>query len=658
MARLANPIPRNKRFYADESTREPTTAEGFTIWQSFLDALLADRHHTPPADIAIDGGTIRLGDTAAVRVLPDPENDATDLLQIDLSTVADGRMVYLACGPAGIPITLRHLWDGITNSGEIELADGEDVTLTSPSDFIELHRVGSKFVQSRTIGQAVIRGLISDINMNGFRARGGGYFVDEHTDSARTITIDHRGTLQVNKVSCTYALPIAQPVSGPQWRVGDLINFRQEAASCIFTRVGGGVPRNLDSHDRGRGIGAKMEVELTQITPSFVWSLVGMTTAAGGGGGATVRTYAKAASANTISTDAGSTSWKDILTLTHTPGNSEKWLYLGHMGIKGAANLATMTSYARMARGGTGPEFGGPRFSTGQEAPLMMLGASYGASPGSQSITLGVKSGNSSYATSGIGPSLVGIRLESGEFMALAAGSGNNVSSTSYADLLTMTETFGADDFYLFVGCLWDTGTQAGMTLCVDVDGATKHEKAMSFHTSEPGYYGVVVPVTLTAASHTIKLRAKCNHAGSGTLTNMVIVALKKGAFQDAASTNDGSTTTTSSTAFVDKATLSRSLLASWDYLAVGDIDLMVDNQAAAVGALAQLARNGARVGQSARSVPRDVSTWCPVSAGFMAVLQQQQASDSFAVQYGSQSSGDTVSGKEASILVLSLAPV
>lgn len=658
MGRIATPLRPDVAFNRNAPEAErPLLGDTFDAWQSFQDALIADRHHAAPVDVALDGGSIR-PDQAAVRVLPDPDTDGTDLLQIDLASVADGRMVFLACGTDLTPITVRHLPAGLSGVGEIELADATDLTLTSPDDFLALQRVGNRFRQSRTISTAALRRLIQDVDMSGFRAYGGGYYVDEHTDSARTIGVGHRGTLQVNKTSCTYTLPVAQPPSGPQWKVGDKIDFRQEAASCIFVRSGGGAPRNLDNHDRGRGIGAKMEIELTQISPSFIWSLVGMTTAPGGGGGAVTRTYAKASSPNTISTDPGSTSWKDILTLTHTPGASEKWLYLGHMGIKGGANLATMTSYARIARGGTGPEFGGPRYSSGQEAPLLVMGASYGGSPGSQDITLGVKSGNASYATSGIGPALVGIKLETGEFMQLAAGSANNITGTSYTDLVTMTQTFAADDYYLFVGCAWDTGTQIGCTLTIDVDGSLKHEKSMSFHTNEPGYYGAVVPVTLTAASHTIKLKAKCNHAGNGTITQMVVCALKKGFFQDAASANDGTTTTTSSTSYVDKATLSRSLLTAWDYLVVGDIDLMVDNQAAPVGALGQLTRNGARVGQAARSVPRDPSTWCPVSAGAMAVLQKQAATDAFAVQYGSQVAGDTVSGKEASLVVLSLAPV
>lgn len=657
MGRLATPIRTDVTFdpSAPEADR-PSLGDSFEVWQSHMDALASDRHHAAPADVALVGGSIS-PNQAAVRVLPDPDTDETELLQIDLDAVADGRQVFLACGIGLTPIKVRHLPSGLSDVGEIELADATDLTLTSPDDFLALQRVGNRFRQSRTISTAALRRLSQDVDMAGFAAYGGKYFVEEHTSGARTISTADRGKLLVNKASCTYTLPIAQPPSGAQWQVGDKIDFRQEAASCIFVRSGGGAPRNIDSHDRGRGVGAKMELELVQISPSFVWNLVGMTTAPGGGGG-TVRTYAKASSPNTVSTDPGSTTWKDILTLTHTPGNSERWLYLGHMGVKGAANLATMTSYARIARGGTGPEFGGPRYSTGQEAPLLVLGASYGASPGSQDVTLGVKSGNATYATSGVGPALVGIRLETGEFLQLAAGSANNITGTTYADLVTMTQSFAADDYYIFFGCAWDTSAQIGCTLAIDVDGSLKHEKSMSFHTSENGFFGGVVPVTLTAASHTIKLKAKCNHAGNGTITQMVVCALKKSLFQDVASANDGTATTTSSTSYVDKATLSRALLASWDYLVVGDIDLMVDNQAAAVGALGQLTRNSARVGQAARSVPRDPSTWCPVSAGFMAVVQKQQPTDAFAVQYGSQVASDTVSGKEASILVLSLAPV
>lgn len=638
-----------------EEPRLPILGDAYAVWQAGYEILQSMGLLAAPGAVTLSTGSADL--VNGLSVLSAESGDTDTLEFIDLASVADGRVVMLAAA-AGHTITVAHLAPGISNAGEIHLMAGADLVLDTAEEFVWLQRRGTAFRQISPVTLGRVARLYQDLDMSGFAAFGGAYKIEEHSLSSRPVTVADRGKQIVNLVSCDNVLPLAQPASGAQWKKGDRVLFRQEAASCVFKTSAGGVPRNLDNHDRGRGIGAKIEAELIRVTPGFLWAIGGQTMAAPGGGTIS-RVYQHLLSTSTILTDAGSTAWKNALALVHTPGSSEKWLYLAHCGFKASGNQAQALAEMRFQRAaaGTGPQFGCGRYTQESETTVMAVGVEYGASPGSQTINLDLKSGSASYTAQCGQPRIFGLRLETDEYLELAAGAANNMTNTSYVDLVTMTHTLPADDYYILAWATTDTVNNLGLTMCLDIDGGTiRQEKNMARHTGLKGYYFVLQPWTFTAASHTIKLKGKSAGSFNSSGLDMGICLLRKSRFQQAVSVNDGTTTTTTSATPSDKVTLSQALLGGWDYLALGDIDTALSNDAAAAGAVAQMVMNGAAVGRPGRQVGRLADSYIPVSQAFMGLVQQQQPTDVFAVQYASQNGADTVTGKEASILLLALA--
>ena len=638
-----------------EQPRLPNLGDAYDVWESLYLIALSSGFTTAPAAVTLSTGSASLANGLSVL---SAESDTADTLDfVDLASVADGRVVMLAAA-AGHEITVKHLADGISDAGEIHLMGEADLVLDTAEEFVWLQRRGGAFWQLSPMSLGRVARLYQDLDMAGFAAFGGAYKIEEHSLASRAVTVADRGKEIVNLVSCDNILPLAQPAGDAQWKKGDRVLFRQEAASCTFRTSAGGVPRNLDNHDRGRGIGAKIEAELIRTTPSFFWAIAGQTAAQPTI--ATVsRVYRYQLSTSTILTDAGSTAWKNALALVHTPGSSERWLYLAHCGFKAGANQAVALAEMRFQRAaaGTGPQFGCGRYTQESETTVMAIGVEYGASPGPQTLNIDLKSGSASYTAQCGQPRIFGLRLETDEYLELAAGSANNMTNTSYVDLVTMTHTLPADDYYILVWATTNTANNLGLTMCLDIDGGTiLQEKNMARHTGLNGYYFVLQPWTFTAASHTIKLKGKSAGSFNSSGLDMGICLLRKGRFQAAASANDGTTTTTTSPTPSDKVTLSQALLGGWDYLAIGDIDTALSNDAAAAGAVAQLTMNGTIIGRPGRQVGRLPDTYIPVSQAFMGLVQQQQPTDVFAIQYASQNGADTVTGKEASILLLALA--
>lgn len=639
------------------SPRQPILDQAYDVWEALY--LVAVSEHAVPEGVVIAEGVASLTRVHS-RLQPQDGAASDELERIDLGTVADGRKVMLSCSLTGEPITVKHLAAGVTGDGEILLANGADLILNSPHEWLVLQRVDDQFHQVQPVAAGRFAALYQNLDMGGFGAFGGPIVLDEHASSARDLAPGDIGKQLVNTVGCTYTLPMAQPaLPARQWVKGAQIFFRQEAASCIFRTSLGSVPFNLDNHDRGRGVGAYMMVELTQISPTFKWRLSGQTQTAGAPPVVVQRTFATAKSAATINTDASSTAYKNALSLVHTPGSSEKWLYLAHCGFRSSSSQNNTSAEIRLVRAadGVGPLVGCPRYAANQMSSLLMHAASYGASPGSQSINLDFHVGNGLYSASVFAPEIIGIRLETGEFLTQGNGAANNLTNTTYVDLLTMTETFAADDYYFFAWAAYGSSNTGGVTLALEVDGVLKHEKAMGRHTALNGYFGVIYPATFTAGSKTIKLKGKSNGAWNSTVGPMGICALKKSLFADTASANNGGAVTSTATAYQDFLTTSKALLSGWDYLVLGDLDTKLDGEGVTPVCKAQLARNGSRLGQEFREVPRTAGEYTPLSAGFATVITKALEEDSFALQYATAVNTNTIEVKEGTLLVLALKP-
>lgn len=641
--------------------RSPDLGDAMAAWAAMYQLMQSMGFTKAPVDVILSGGVLTMAQSLT-KIIPEAGADTDTLDRIDLDSVADGRVIFLSPADSDYTITITHRLGGIADVGEISLIYGADIELGREDDWLVLQRRGGVFYQLRWIGFGQTEPLTKDLDMAGFRAYNGGYRIITVAGATATITPGYRGQEAVSTTGCTYTLPAAQPAPpAEQWKVGDVVYFRQEGAHCIFVAASGATLRSLDAHDRGRGVGAKMEIELVQITPSFVWNLVGMTQAPGGGGGGAIqRSYAYVSGSGTITTDAASTAWKNAQRLTHTPPDNSKWLYFGHALFTSSANLVNSAAEMRFTDGSTTKTFGAPRYSTQKSAPLLLHGVSYGVTPGSKNIDIDIKSGNTAYsASAGLGK-IVGLKLETGDFLSLGAGAADNVTTTSYAAKLTMTETFASDDYYIFAWCEYDTVNSLipGMSIKVVVDGADKHIKVLAKHGAHKGYYACIVPTVFLAGSKTITLQGKSEAGHNSSMTNMGICALRATLFEDFTGVDSFATDTTGSTSYVDKATLSHSLLAGWEYLLISDVDLMLDNEAGNTGAMAQTTRNGSRLGHEARENARIANVYAPVSTGALEVIQKNLATDGFAVQVKSNRSGDTVTYKEATMLLLALGEV
>jgi len=547
---------------------------------------------------------------------------------------------------------------GIVNNGEINLITGADILIDREDDWLWLQRRGNVFFQIRPIGFAQTEKLTKDLDMNGFRAYNGGYRLITLAGPTTTLAPGHRGHQVVNTGNLTVTLPAAQPASGQQWKLGDVVSFRQESANCIFTPAAGAILRNIDAHDRGRGIGAKMEIELIQITPNFVWSLCGMTQLVGGGPATIEREFVTVESLATISTDASSLAWKNAFRLTHTPPDSSTWLYLCHANFGETANQATGLGEARFVNGSSVQGFGMPNSLAMRFAPLLMKGVAYGASPGAQNIDLDIKSGLDTNTVSTSLCRILGLKLEAGEFLQLTAGGVDNVTTTSYTVKCSMTQTFEADDYFVFAWAEFNPPDDvvSFMSIRVVIDGSAKNEQIQAKNTKKSGYYGSINTVLFTAGAKTITIDAKCEGAFNSSIQNMGICVLRADRFQDVATANDGTVTTTASTTYADKVTVTKSLASGWEYLILGDMGLMLDSSTSTTGAKGQLIRNGTRLGHQCETGARVANVYLPVSFGAMEVVQRNLASDVFAVQAASKRTSETATAKEATLLVLSLA--
>ncbi|MEY5098732.1 MAG: hypothetical protein RJA36_1451 [Pseudomonadota bacterium] len=638
-----------------EAPRSPALGVAYSIWDALYNMALAE--HAQPEGVVIAEGVASLTKMMS-RLLPQGGASTDDLVRLDLTSVAQGRIVWLSCPETGQTVTVKNA-ASVTNDGEIVLRGGADVVLENPYEWLILQRVEDRFFELQPLAAGRLTELHADLNMRGFNVSGGRRKVDRHSDSARTLGIAHRGTKQVNQVSCVYTLPMAQPASGDQWQEGDTIEFRQEAASCSFRTSVGSVPRNIDNHDRGRGVGAYMIAELTKVSPTFQWTLAGQTQASGGGGGSIERTFVTAKSAATINTDAGVTTYKNALSLVHTPPDGSTWIYFAHCGFKSSNSQNNTGAEIRFQRAADskGPLVGCARYSANQLAMLMMHGASYGSSPGSQSLNLDFHVGNSLYSASVFAPELIGLKLETGEFLSVADGSVNNVTSTSYTDLLTMTQTFAAEEYIFLAWAQVAAADIPGATLALEIDGVLHQERVMGKHTALTGYYSAIVPKSVASGSRSIKIKAKSNGAFNCSITSMGIVALKKSLFQDTMTANSTGEVTSTSTAYADFVTGSKALLSGWNYLVLGDLDTALDGEGVSPACLAQLTRNGSRIGQEYREVPRTATQHTPVAAGFGAIVQKLLETDSFAVQYRSAQATNTITCEEGSVVLLSLKP-
>ncbi len=176
-----------------------------TEWNRHSEALLTSFAISPRTTVALDSAgaaAVATGCVAIARYWDDP-TEVTDLETIGLD-LPEGRVLVVTLADAAHPITLRHqAVDGSTD-GELDLAGGEDVELTTLDQAVILQRIGNRWREIlfrglwdvRYVAKAVTssRSLAADDAL--FRVSGG----------VLTIT-----TLMVRHTSPSTAVVLTQP---------------------------------------------------------------------------------------------------------------------------------------------------------------------------------------------------------------------------------------------------------------------------------------------------------------------------------------------------------------------------------------------------------------------------------------------------------------
>ena len=164
-------------------------------------------------------------------------------------------------------------------------------------------------------------------------------------------------------------------------------------------------------------------------------------------------------------------------------------------------------------------------------------------------ITYGVAPGSKSYAIDWGGDGTHTKYIEEARILALKKGANDNdasddtqstTTSSAYQDKLSLTFTPGTSGDYLILACTHygHNSTTSEIQIALDVDGAVygaAQLRARVATTAAAYAWGTVVKVTLSAASHTVKVKFRSvDNATTANLQYTRIIALRLSDFENA----------------------------------------------------------------------------------------------------------------------------
>ena len=652
MARVPN---RNVDTALAFQPERPQMIDALRGWDDTLAMLQGGVPYAEPVTNVIAGGVLQL--TGPV-VLVDTEGAAAsdDLERVDLTTVAPGRLVYLAPASASRAVVLKHQASGGTGNGEFVLPGGQDLTLTDPTLWAPCRRVGDQLVFGGLMGDRPEPGklapLTADVDMQGKSAINTKPKRVTIAGTSYTLQLGDRGKNLV--FTSMSGCAITAPNSGAGWADGDEIFWEQQGGPLTFAVVGGGKPAHPLDHDRGLGAPSRGVLWLKSAS-SMAWCLQGATTALEPGS-AIERTWLRQEVATSVQTDAASTAWKNACQLVHTPGDNERWLYIANGRWQSNGGQSNNGAQCRLQLAGAGPLIGPPRYATQYDTVPFCIAKAYGTSPGAQTINLDLMSASASYVSQLGQPEIQALRLETDEFMDVVATI--NATTNTYVDVVTSTHTLAADDYVALAFAEFKANDVNGTIMELQIDGATRHFKDMQRNAAFPGYYLAVLPFTATAASHTLVLKGRSRTAGVSTTFNHAgIVLLKKSRFQEMFWVYDGTETgDINAIIFADRVTLTPTLQGGWNYLVLANAAGWQSVESSAGGCKIKLSQNDVTVGQEVRQHTRVGSYHTPVS--FLAskvITKVATGAEAFALEYASTRTDDNIRVKATGIVVLAL---
>jgi hypothetical protein len=362
--------------------------------------------------------------------------------------------------------------------------------------------------------------------------------------------------------------------------------------------------------------------------------------------------YAESAAESTTT----STTYQDKVTLTFTPEDGSTYLIIASWLMSN-----TSTSYqvkAKLTRTtGTAKDFNELIYQPKSTLDNISGGAigidSFGTSPGPQTYKIQFCTSNASGTAKIKEARIFAIKLNSLDAYAQAEDR-TTTTSTSWQDKTTLTFTPPTQDDYLILAYATADGSSTSYDFKVQltIDGTAYSTVNIRTVNSANRYpWAVSKVVNLTAASHTIKIQY-CSASTSGTagIAHARIVALNLSRFQNLYYAEDEARTTTTSTTYVDKLSLTQTPPAG-DYLILGVAGL--DEASTSYNAYAQMVRDTSSYGEM--SIRPNSSS----AQGHLYFSMKKEtlsgASTTWKIQYETSSSSYAAGIKDARIAVLQL---
>ena len=662
---------------ATDPAQRPGWGASRSGWQALLEVLRAVPDIAEARTVTIVNG--HLTPTGSCIRMETEGGLAGDVLgTIDYADFPAGHRIYLSLVNESHLVTVEHRAGGL---GQIDLASGQDVVLTSTKQWLVLERKGTaqspgtewEEVQSMPPLGALTWPLKNDVHFGGYGVAGAKPIVKDVSVATRTydpsfnpadVTAGDNGKKLVftNASGCVMTLPASgvQPEDYFLWE-------QFSAGQIIFAVASGAVLINALGHDRSYGNGAIGICHVRRVSPVVEWVLNGTTAAAGtggggGGGGVMGRTVVPPAFA-TQATTITATTYQAVngASITHTPGDNETWLYIATCVVSAvssdALNPATVRFWHETADLTLG-EWGRGRFTDMREGALSFYVKTYGASNPAQIFRLQAKNGSTTAGDSITISSggIIPIRLEAdeaGTFVASAAGN----ATTTYATAATLNLTAVADDYLILVSADVFPSTVATIDVRMQVDGVEEHARTVTRAGPNYGRYSVLVAQTFSAGAHTITVQHRATAAGpTAQIRNITIAAVRKAKFPYWHVSSDMSEEgLTSSTAYAAKLSLQAGLTTGWQYLMLAGCDAYASEDAPTAHVKTRIMRNGAQVGEELRSGTRLANSWCVTGPSQAALVQLQQAQDTFELQWAGASATYQYNLKGAVVAVLGL---
>lgn len=342
------------------------------------------------------------------------------------------------------------------------------------------------------------------------------------------------------------------------------------------------------------------------------------------------------------------------VTLTHTPGDSERWWYFSNMVV--SHNDATTDIIARFYQETAAVEFGNvsgeSQDATNKINVMWGTEHTYGVSPGSQDIKLQFWNESSGVTNTARYAHILGVKCEANDFSAASDGSTNIISST-FSTKVTLTETLNGN-YVIF--CFAEVGNGSnGNPYTVRADyGGTKYGSMTTSTPDNATWRTWSTMFVLEGLSGSQTIFIEMNSANGDLVTDLKIrrarifaLCLDNFANYDFVEnrTRDNNNTTTPE----DQSSLTFSPLATRDHLAFGAA--IGDQQTLGVNGFAEFEVDGTAIVQQEEE-PNNVGDMSPMF-GF----RQESLSGApvFKTQKWTESGGDA-GLKESSIVVVDLA--